>query len=242
MVGAIGGSAALYKLAGWLYVEFIRPRLDRFVRDSRVRSGLDDDAITLALLERNGAAVDTFVIGALARDPDGFEHAVAGALERTALEHGAFLRERIFAPEIQETARFRARIEQSFATLDAVAAGLEGVSAAQLAQGHALLDVPHLSEIIRQLTRSIDGMGDSMQKVTEKLDTLGIGQAEMRGALTLVQSIVLGSAPPPGVPEQRHHVRRAEDVAAAALMHDLRTTVGTDPGDGSDPHSPEGTR
>jgi hypothetical protein len=77
---AIAGSALAWRFAAWLYADFVRPRLDRFVRDSRLRSGADDDAITLGILSRNGGAFDDHIIGALDREAERFATAVGDAL------------------------------------------------------------------------------------------------------------------------------------------------------------------
>jgi hypothetical protein len=235
LVAAAAGSALTWRALVWLYVDFIRPRLDRFVRDSRLRSGSQDDALTLAILARNPAAFDAHIMGALDREAERFASAVGDALSARAAEHGAWLRERVFAPEIRETELFRTRIDQSQSTLDAVGAALEGVSAAQLAQGRALADMPRLSATIDSLAHTIESFVGSMHAVTSRLEALAVGQGEMRGALDIVRAIVLTGRPPEGQEERRHGpARRAEDVGAAALIHELREPPHA-PDEGQDP-------
>lgn len=212
------GAAVTWKLAAWLYVEFVRPRFDRFVRDSRVRSGEADDRITLEILKRNGDALDAHILGAIDRNKERFANKVGEALSTRAAEHGEFLRTRIFADEIAETNRWRGRVDESKATLDAIGAALEGVSAAQLAQGRALADMPRVSATLEAFARTIEKFSAAIDGVTDRLDTLSEGQSEMRGALDVVKGIVLNARPPAGVDERRHESRRAEDAA----IQDLR--------------------
>jgi hypothetical protein len=82
--------------------------------------------------------------------------------------------------------------------------------------------MPRISSMMDALASTIDRFAGSMESVTARLESLAVGQGEMRGALEVVRSIVLGR-PPEGLDERRHGpLRRAEDAAAAALIHELR--------------------
>lgn len=216
------GAGIGWRVLAWGYRDLIRPRLDRFVMDARKRLPAEEDDVRLASRERNGAKEDRLLLAALERIEADHDHVVLGALERNPAEARALLVNTILREDYAMRERRDADASKALAVAEACSTALEGISAAQLAQGRALSEIPRMSGVMESFTDTIGRMDDTLRSLNGRMEHFATEQGRVAGALDEIRRRDYAG------PDQRGPLpgRRVDDVPAHTDMSDHEPIAG----------------